>query len=491
MNDSASNAAGKPTHAKQLANAIQQRWQVLVVVICQATTVWLTWPLWQVRETPPNLPIAESLPSVSMGIPMLVTLVIAIRWPRVGAASHWLVLVLACAMDQFRVSPQFFGLAVLLLAGTGNLGRRFCRLHLASMWTWAGLHKLFSVDWTGHASWSLVSRTGLDPEGIHLQAAYVVAFTELALGLMALITPRIASWLCVAIHGGIVLFLSPLVADMNQSVIAWNVAIVVIGFWVLQNSKSILSRPQQTGEGGEATSWREFSLLALMLTLPLGFYGGWVDRCFCHVLYSDNLPRGMISTKSGAKQVRGWGDLEVPFPSERRNYISYFARVANEGDKLHVYDPRPSLPDLFFEFRNSQAVAISEDEFLMFNDKEILGVALDRRRSIFELTRAGATLVREGKQAMVYAAVIEPDRYDPELLDALNGLKNLTQVDLSGTKVTDDDLAKLVNNRMLLGIGLNHTDITDAGLQALDDLPYLNYVEAEGTSIKSPLRSVD
>ena len=122
----------------------------------------------------------------------MLTLVVVLLRPRYGAVLHVVTLVLACLSDQFRMQPQIFGLAVLILSCSFESGLRMGRWVLASTWLWAGIHKLISPDWLGHHAWSLLEQAGLDPNGLYVPFSLIVAFGELALGLAAFI----ATYLC-------------------------------------------------------------------------------------------------------------------------------------------------------------------------------------------------------------------------------------------------------------------------------------------------------
>ena len=227
----------------------------------------------------------------------------------------------------------------------------------------------------------------------------------------------------------------------------------------------------------------EGAVVVTLWLLPVGFYFGWVDRCFCHVLYSDNLPRGLITGRDGVSGIKGWGSLGVPFPRERRLIRLYFEKTAEAGDKLHLYEPRPYLSDAFYILEQQRSLPISLERFYDLKPGEVAGVGLDSPRSIFALSRANARLLRESPRSMIYAVAISPQNFDRQLLSQLARLPNLQQIQLSGTDVRDDDLKAFRSLRLLTGLGLNHTRVTDRGLTDLKHLPYLSYVEAEGTTI--------
>lgn len=449
---------------------------LLLAVGCQFAAVIITWPLWQTRISPVNLPLHLSLPTWSFGWAMILSLVAAALVPRIGVPVHWIVLATACVFDQFRMQPQFLGLAVLMLAYFGDGWLRLCRWYLVVMWIWAGLHKLLSPAWMGFGSWTLVKQAGFDPQHTYLAFAVLVAVTEIALGLLACFRPRQASWLCLFVHLGIVVFLSPLLANMNDSVIPWNIGVAIIGFYVLREVRLTLPARLHRWEG---------PVLAILLLVPVGFYFGWVDRFFCHVMYSGNQPEALLITKTGTQEVVGWGKLGVPFPGDRRLFRLHFRRVAEPGDKMHIRDSRAMLADQFLVMRSSGPQSIGVDEFFRMNPDEVMGVGLDQKQSLFHLSQAGIRMLKESEDAGVYAVAFTPSNFDRQLLKYLKGLPNIRQIQLSGTSVQDDDLRHLKSLRMLTGLGLNDTQITDQGLNELNELPYLQYVESEGTTIRN------
>ncbi|KLU05440.1 putative transmembrane protein [Rhodopirellula islandica] len=444
---------------------------------------------------PPHLPTFE-LPSLSFGWLLIASLAWTVIRPRSGLAVHWGMLIVAAVFDQFRLQPQFFSIALLMAACVLDAGHRIARWSLVSTWVWAGLHKLLSPDWFGYASHWLVARSGLDADSTYLWFAGAVAAVELAVGVLAIFRPRWAAPACLAMHLGIALTISPLIVNWNESVLPWNLSVAVIGSWVMLTTKSW--RP--------AAAW-EKAVCAVSLLGPIGFYGGYVDHGFSGVLYSGSIPQGLITSRTGTHPIEGWGDLHVPFPKERRTIRIYFEQVAMPGDKLHLADPRPWLDDAFYALDSQgNAQAIDRDEFLagipvdslerLKTDEgvalagspnlatiEFSGVGIDSRRSLFELQKAGVRMVRRAEDQPIFAIEFTAENFDPSLLEHVAHLPNLMQIQLAGTSVQDEDLSKLVDLRLLTGIGLNQTSITDRGISHLSDLPFLQHIECEGTSI--------
>ncbi|WP_235990853.1 DoxX family protein [Bremerella alba] len=451
----------------------RMRYGMLVVaVVAQAATILITWPLWQVREAPVHLPLVD-LPQIPFGGWLLATLVLVLIRPRMGLAVHAASLLLAFGFDQYRTQPQVIANAVLMLAAVENVGVVIVRWFLASLWLWAGTHKLLSPDWFSFGSWNMVSSLHVNPEDFQMLFAYGVSLGEVTVGLLAIFRPRWAAIPCALMHVGIVIFLSPLFYDHNESVMPWNLATAVVGSWVMWNAPSI--RPQ--------LRW-EWILAGLLLMYPAGFYVGWVDHGIASVLYSNHLPEGMITTPNGAAKISGWGDLYVPFPNERRLLVQYFERSSQPGDKLHLSEPRPWLGDKYYVLgERGDLVEQTREQFVQGSDDEVYGMEVESRRMRFLLARAGAKMLRREEKGTIYAVEVPPRRYRPELLGMLAGLPNLEQINLTGCEVTDDDLKWLPLLPKLVGIGLTDTPVTNQAIETLLNQPQLQFIEYEQSNI--------
>ena len=219
--------------------------------LAQAIAIWITWPLWNVRTTGlPHLPVVAGLPQISFGWILLLTLALIPFRPRTGVWVHFVVMLVATLSDQMRAQPQFLATWILMVAATYQTGAALTRWFLASLWIWAGVHKLVSPDWMSHRSANMTDALHLDVESFSMLVAYSVALSEIVVGLLAWFKPRWAAFGCVALHVGIVIYLGPLfrgwddsvfpwkLAAWNESVFPWNLATAVIGFWVLWNAGS-------------------------------------------------------------------------------------------------------------------------------------------------------------------------------------------------------------------------------------------------------------
>ena len=461
---------------------------LLVLVLAQVITVLLTWDLWQVRQVPPNLPVADIFDfQISFAWVLVASSLLLVWFPRFGVWFQLVILLMAVSLDQFRFVPQVFFIWLLMVTVVFDSIVLLVRWYLAAFWIWTGLHKLLSADWLGYRSYELLaaSNIGLDPADYYLAFGLIVGLVEVVLGLLVCFRPRLAACGCVVLHLGIALFLLLIVQGRNESVIPWNVSLAIVGYWILVRAASV-----------KAVSRLEIGCFALFMIIPVGFYFGWVNRTMAHVLYSENIPRGYVSRQTEPHElIRGWGSLGVPFPNERRILRQYFAATSKPGEKLHIREPRPFLSDQFWLMTEAGPVEVSQEDFLAGpvpklttglakGDFDVVrGVPLNDPRAMFALSEAGVQMRKKDQSSMVFAIVFPPDAFDRSLLDLLVGVQSIEQIQLSGTSIVDDDLKKLKVLSRLTGIGLDDTAVTDAGLEHLVGLNYLEVIQHQGTQI--------
>lgn len=464
-----------------------------LAILSQITTLIITLPTWQVRTSPPNLPWMD-VPQIPFLWLVLIFVSAVVPWwlGRNGSWLHLLVLVLACVWDQFRIQPQFyFGWVFIYAAssyqissaseGNARIGWRFCRWALIALWFWAGLHKLMSPEWMGYRSFEFIQGMGMGEwaQKLHWWFALVVGGSELALAIIACWRPKVAAWLCIPLHIGIVFTL--LLSNWNFSVLPWNFTAAVFGFLVLRDSSK------------GAVDTREWVIVGALLVLPALFYVGQVDRAFSFVLYSGMTPSGLISHMDDPaetdsfdpriEKIYGWKELAVPFPLERRTLRQYFELTANEGSKLYIRDPRTLLDDQYFLKTKNGSKRITKNEFFSARLGTVMGIAHDSKPVYFEYTDKNVRRLKRSKKGMVYAIEFTPDNYSPELLSLIQGYPNLEQINFSGCDVADDDLKLLDGLYRLEGVGLDNTRVTEKGLRHLGRLPVIQRIQIEGSDI--------
>lgn len=481
-----------PIRDSRKGSGIHSRVLIAIAIFSQLATLLITLPTWQVREFPPNLSMLD-VPQIPW-LWMVLVFASALGTWWLGKTGSWIhlgVLLLACAWDQYRIQPQFFFGWVFLYAASSwdqegarenrpNHGIILGQWALIALWFWAGLHKLMSPEWLSYRSFAFLVR--MTPREFamdyHFIFAVMVGVAEVGLAAVALLKPRIASWACVGLHMGIVLSL--LIANWNFSVIPWNLLAGGFGFLLFRNF-SIWS-----------TDWRSMGLAFIVMLAPGLFYVGQIDRAFAHVLYSGMTARGTIVhfENDGSdpffpriEAVRGWKDLAVPFPNERRTLRRYFELTSRSGSKLFVRDPRASLNDQYFVKRKNKVEAISKEEFYSIEVGGVMGVAQDEDLSTFFLDQANVRRLKRSKKEMVYALEFTSENYSSDLLDLVSGYPNLEQIQLAGCPVSDEDLRLLSGLFRLEALGLRDTLVTSKGLKHLEHLPSLRAVEVHGSKV--------
>jgi hypothetical protein len=313
------------------------RW---LVIACLAATLAITWPLWQVHASPPMLP-ALPLPAVDVGV-LLGSLALVVLAPPAGVAPTTLVLGYALSINRLRLQPEVVSLGILLLATLPSHSLRMVgRAHLVSLWIWAGVNKLLSPGFMdGTAQWLLAGLLPDAPPWLQQNAGYLIAGAELTVGLLALVprTRVLAGFAALALHGGLLLDLSPAGHNWNMAVWPWNVALAFSGLALIAPWKGSLRR--SIAHCRRLTK----ALIVILLMAPLGFYFGIVDAYLAHSLYSSNTPGVRIVCPVACLPGQTTGDVgrafHVPMPPERRLFQQLFLTTCHEGDEMVITDPR-------------------------------------------------------------------------------------------------------------------------------------------------------
>ncbi len=321
------------------------------LVGCQAVSILVTWPLWQVRSgatSPPNLPLFGLTTLEHMQIPvgelLLLTLVAALLWPRAGTIAHGLTLATALALDQLRIQPEFVSLAILL---AGTLPRRgallLARCHLISLWLFAGLHKLLSSGYLWETGPQLAQGllAGLTDHQAFLVATAMAA-AEVTLAAVAIhpMSRRSVPPMAAIVHGGILFAL--LMRQWNTAVWPWNLALAVAGYGFFAGWNELLWAGFTRGPW-QTRLWQ--AAAALMLCYPALYYLNLCDGYLAWCVYSANTPEATIYDRQSPEGerlfYRVYRPLNVPFSPAVRLFEQHFRRTAQPGDRLEIDDPRP------------------------------------------------------------------------------------------------------------------------------------------------------
>lgn len=330
----------------------------LATVLAAAATVLLSWPLWQVRELPPNLPLLP-LPGLPLGAGLLAALAVCLWRPAAGLAAYLALFTYGVLTDQSRLQPQFLTFAFLLGATLpGASGLALARFHLVLLWFYAGLHKLLSVDFMAQSDpYLLRTMVGLWSPAVRAVFPWLVVLSECGAALLALAPRgrRLAVAAAVVLHLGI---LTTLVrAGYNASVWPWNVLLALAAVLL------ILPWRRTLGQEWRAASRPLRLALVAMAVYPLTFYAGLADTYTAWSLYAANAPRGLVCDLSTAPPPArpGLGDeyvynhrdgrfrclrielgdvLGAPLPPIHRLFRAYFERTCHDGEFLLILERR-------------------------------------------------------------------------------------------------------------------------------------------------------
>jgi hypothetical protein len=460
---------------------------LVICVVAQLATVLITWPLWEVRPWPINLPWVSGLPQFPFGFLMIASLIGVLASPkRYGLPIHYAILLAAILTDQTRCQPQVIWVAFLTLPCAYARTKQFCVWALVTLWLWAGLHKFFSSEWFQGNTFQLMHQAGVaDAIGWCYAFALLVTISEIAQGVLTILRPRFSAITCALLHFGIAGFM--IYIQYNLSVVPWNICTAIVGAWLMRQAVTVetLSFKGMLAITATARStgnrWLQKGAVAGMLMLPIGFYTGHVRHCFAHVLYSGGLPLISISKADrSVDQLLDWDVIGVPFPREPAAFGEYFRLTAAPGEKMHIHEVRPWLKSHYYKMSDRGNVEeISRAEFYA-SDSGVSGIGCDDRTATFELIQSGAKMKRRTSDSMIFAISFAPESFSSESLRWINDLPNIEEIQLRGCTVGDDDLKKLVTLNRLRGIGLNDTPITAGGLKHLAGMKQLDLIEYDG-----------
>ena len=325
----------------------------MAAVAAQASTIWITWPLWQVRHynsaqlwpQTPNLP-ALPLPQFDVAPWLIGSLVLVLFVPRWGVLLHGTALVWAILLDQIRMQPECISLWLLMLGSLESSGcKLLARSHLIALWFFAGFHKLISPGYYEAVVPFMLGRApGATVAAGDVMWGALGALFEISLAVLAIVprTRRACAVLVAPFHLTVVCWLA-FRMEWNYSVCPWNAAIAVAGFTLIWPWRTTL-----------LADWREASrpikaAVAFVLFSPLLFYVALFDPFLSHCVYTENAPHAWIEFPSGDKteissifsnEENPAIALNVAIPPEHRLFEAYFSQVAEPGEKLIIEDPR-------------------------------------------------------------------------------------------------------------------------------------------------------
>lgn len=323
---------GHPT-ARSWLTAVGPGTYRIALVWCQAATILITWPLWQVHRSPPMLPLF-ALPPLDLALSLLFSLVLVLLWPARGMVIHTALIAYAVLADQTRLQPEVISLVILLLGSLPYAGSKtIARTHLVALWFFAGSNKLLSPGFHAVLAPTLLAALlPQAPEWLSRHVGLLIALTEMSVGILAVVpaTRRVAAVGALLLGAG-TLVLLVFGLHGNVSVWPWNAALAVSGFALILPWRDSLAATLAV----HRLPIRAIAV-ALLIT-PLGFYVGLTDAYLAHNLYTANTA---TATSTAFSTDETWLAFNVPLPPEHRLFQQWFASVCRWGDTLTIRDSR-------------------------------------------------------------------------------------------------------------------------------------------------------
>lgn len=310
--------------------------------------VAVTWRLWVPDPSYPPVPMLELSAAAQQGLSwgslggIVLGCVIVLLAPGHSRWSWTIVsasLAVAFVSDQHRLQPWAYQAAVygLIFAWLERTAaRRWLIVLAASIYIYSALGK-FDFQFAHTVGQDFLrpvwTATGLDHRLNPSQrafAALVLPAVELAGGVGVLVRPtrRVAGCLILAMHGGLLLLLSPLGLHHSYGVLLWNL-LLAVGAWEL-----FLRRPTSPAAPAADAGWSSFRIgpalargVALVaLVAPLSERSGYWDHWPSWALYSphnsrvklqvhrtatDLLPVSLGGEQTGSQQRAAWVGVDL------------------------------------------------------------------------------------------------------------------------------------------------------------------------------------
>lgn len=266
--------------------------------ISSLALVAVTWRLWTPQAVYPQVPIFESLCNapgwldwLGLSGTLVGLILLAINRPQqvaqIGYATLMVSLLLLFSLDQHRFQPWAYELW--LFCGVWLCCRDALRLNLmrwllVSVYFYSAIGKLdFEFLHTvGQQMLAVVSKgIGLDLKNafyslrLGLVAVFPLAELAIAIALAVPKTRRVAGWLAIGLHVGLIVILGPLGLNHRAGVLVWNMQVALQVYWLFVSKQT--AEPEES-----AFAWPEWVACAAIgaaILLPsterLGLWDHW------------------------------------------------------------------------------------------------------------------------------------------------------------------------------------------------------------------------
>ena len=293
----------------------------LALCLALAAGLLLSQKLWVSSRTYPLMPVWAHSPTIPFPLDYVVFVVLLLLLGAAAAARRPLrplaaILIIAgglSMLDQSRWQPWFyqyvFMLGALALhywkrepAAPAAVALNTCRVIVASVYLWSGLHKLNRSFVNGVFPWFLQGLFTI-PAGMVEYLAWLgagVALLEVGIGI-GLITTRwrfTAIIAAIPMHLFILVCLGPLGHNIDRGVWPWNLAMIAFNFLLFRNTALLPARQILSPANG----WYHVAVLVLFAILPaLSFVQLW-DSYLSFTLFSGDTKRAQIYVSDGVRR---------------------------------------------------------------------------------------------------------------------------------------------------------------------------------------------
>lgn len=271
-------------------------------------SIALSLPLWQTHDSYPRVPFFDFIPAFPAPLDTFFLVAVAIvlgvvawrpNYRRLAALWFFAAIVLVL-QDQSRLQAWLVEYALLLAAVVFSKSRTLalnaCRLILATVYFWSGVHKMNTSFAAKLFPWLISPLVNPGLSSSVQVVGWIVPFLEIGMSI-ALLVPTIRRLGVIAIvlmHLFLLAMLSPLALGWNGVVMPWNVTMIVLVpslFWNSQVSTRLILVPSE----------RNFAygiVLLFVTVLPLLGLAGFWDTNPSFALYSGNQMIGSVVLSS-------------------------------------------------------------------------------------------------------------------------------------------------------------------------------------------------
>jgi predicted DCC family thiol-disulfide oxidoreductase YuxK/uncharacterized membrane protein YphA (DoxX/SURF4 family) len=312
----------------------------LAVCLALAGGLLLSLKLWVSSRSYPLMPVSMLLPAIPFPLDyaVLVALILllgaaaAARRPGRALAAILIVAVGLGLLDQARWQPWFYQYVVMLGAvalcyrsreqyDAQGAALNTCRVIVASIYLWSGLHKVNGVFVNETFPWLFQGLYGVPAETLAYvsRLGAVVPIVEAGIG-VGLITARlrlISMIMAIPMHIFILASLGPLGHNIDRAVWPWNLAMIAFLVLLFRGTAPLPARDILSPRNG----WYHGVVLVLFGMLPaLSFVNLW-DSYLSFALFSGDVKGARIYVSDG---------IRAGLPSE----VGVYVRADDGGRNL-------------------------------------------------------------------------------------------------------------------------------------------------------------